>query len=262
MNSILNKIKELIHSNLESYLPHVNINDLEKDGAVYYMNGRDGTEFDWYVNDKLPPFMVFYNDEKNMGAVKLLLYSDKSIEVYLYDENGEKLIKEVNTYLDVNETDLFELAILLRHEADDKRIWGAAIESINTDIAVTDEMIQEFKENKGNYAAIKSKKILLSLKAIVSKKITDEGWKVGYMERNTPHDGDDSGWVFFAGNESREYTLDYRNMALISIGAVCQQLDTNIFKYIDMPVRTKLIRISPDAFEPDQNDREIFMVKR
>lgn len=64
MNSILNKIKELIHSNLESYLPHVNINDLEKDGAVYYMNGRDGTEFDWYVNDKLPPFMVFYNDKK------------------------------------------------------------------------------------------------------------------------------------------------------------------------------------------------------
>lgn len=262
MNGILSKIKEMIDNNLKSYLPHVKTGDLENNGAVYYMNGRDGTEFDWYVNDKLPPFMVFYNDEKNLGAVKFLLYNDRNVEMYLYDENGEKLIKEVRTCLEVNETDLFELAVILRNEADDKRIWGADIERINTDIAVTDEMTQEFKGNRDNYTAIKSKKILLNLKAIVSKRITDEGWKVGYMERNNPHDEDDSGWVFFAGNESREYTLDYRNMALINIGTVCQLFDPNIFKYVDMPIGTKLIRISSDTFEPDHNDREIFMEKR
>ncbi len=262
MNAILSKIKEMIDSNLKSYLPHVKISDLENDGAVYYMNGRDGTEFDWYVNDKLPPFMVFYKDGKNLGAIKFLLYNDRSVEMYIYDENGEKLIKEFHTCLDVNEADLFELAVILRNEADDKLIWGADIESINTDIAVTDEMSQEFKENRENYTAIKNKKILLSLKAIVSKKITDEGWKVGYMERNKPCNEGDSGWVFFAGNESKEYTLDYRNMTLINIGAVCQHLDSNIFKYIDMPAGTKLIRISSDAFEPDRNDREIFMEKR
>ena len=73
MNRILNEIKKIINDNLKLYLPHVKANDLENDGEIYYMNGKDGTEFDWYVNDKLPPFMVFYNDETNLGAMKLSL---------------------------------------------------------------------------------------------------------------------------------------------------------------------------------------------
>ena len=119
MNHILNQIKEIIHSNMELYLPHVKMSDLENDGEIYYMNGKDGTEFDWYVNDKIPPFMVFYNDEDNLGAVKLLLYNDGGIVVYLYGENGKKLVKEVNTHLDANEKELFELAVILRNKADD-----------------------------------------------------------------------------------------------------------------------------------------------
>lgn len=148
MNRILNRIKETISSNMEVYLPHVKTSDLEKDGAIYYMNGRDGTEFDWYVNSKLSPFMVFYDDEDNLGAIKLLLYRDGSIAVYIYDEKGKKLIKEVHTHLEVNETDIFELAVILRNEADDNNIWGADIENINTDLEVNDERINEFKENK------------------------------------------------------------------------------------------------------------------
>ncbi len=262
MNRILNKIKEIIDSNIKLYLPHVKISDLENNGEIYYMNGKDGTEFDWYVNDKLPPFMVFYNDEANLGAVKLLLYNDGGIVVYIYDEKGKKLIKEVNTYLDVNEADIFELAVILKNEADNNSIWGAGIESINTDIEVNDEKINEFKENKKDYNVIRNRKIILNLKSYVSKKIVEEGWKVGYMERNEPYNEADSGWAFFAGDESDEYTSDYRNIELMSVGNVWQHLDSDILKYIDMPIGTKLIRISSEAFEVDKNDREIYMVKR
>ncbi len=110
MHHILIAIKEIIDSNLKLYLPHVASDHLENNGAAYYMNGKDGTEFDWYINEKFPPFMVFYNDKANLGAV-------------------------------------------------------------------------------------------------------------------------------------------------------CQQLDSDIFKYIDMPAGTRLIRISPDAFEADKNDKEIYMIK-
>ena len=225
MNRILNLIKETIHKNIELYLPHVKMSDLENDGEIYYMNGKDGTEFDWYVNDKLPPFMVFYNDEANLGAIKLLLYNDGAIVVYIYDEKGKKFIKEVNTYLDVNETELFELAVILRNEADDHNIWGAGIESINTDIEVNDEKINEFKENKENYSALKNRKTILNLTSYVSKKITEEGWKVGYMERNEPYNEQDSGWSFFAGNENDKYLSDVRNIELIRVGNVWQQFE-------------------------------------
>ena len=262
MNRILNKVKEIIDSNIKLYLPHVKSSDLENGGEIYYMNGKDGTEFDWYVNDKLPPFMVFYNDEENLGAVKLLLYNDGGIVIYIYDEKGKKLIKEVNTDLDENETDLFELAVILRNEADDHNIWGAGIESINTDIEVSDEKINEFKENRKNYAVIKNRKIILNLNAYVSKKVTEEGWKVGYMERSEPVNERDSGWAFMAGNEDAEYTSDAGNIELIKVGNVWQLFDSDIFKYIDMPIGTRLIRISPEAFEIDKNDKEIYMVKR
>lgn len=262
MNGILIKIKEIIDSNMQLYLPHVKISDLENNGEIYYMNAKDGTEFDWYVNDKLPPFMVFYNDKANLGAVKLLLFNDGRIELYIYDENGRKLIKAVNTYLDVNVTEIFKLAVILRNEADDNNVWGAGIESINTDIEVDDEKINEFKENQKNYNVIRNRRIILNLKSYVSKKITEEGWKVGYMERNKPFNDEDSGWSFFAGDEDNEYVSDYRNIELISVGNVWQQLDSDILKYIDMPIGTKLIRISPEAFEIDKRDKRIYMVKR
>ena len=45
MNRILNEIKEIIKQNITEYLPDVKPNDLEEGGTVYYMNGKNGTEF-------------------------------------------------------------------------------------------------------------------------------------------------------------------------------------------------------------------------
>ena len=58
------------------------------------MNGQNGTEFDWYVNDRLSSFMVFYNDEANLGAVKLYLNRSATADVFLYGEQGKKFLKQ------------------------------------------------------------------------------------------------------------------------------------------------------------------------
>lgn len=42
MNGILNKIKGIIESNIELYLTNVKNTELEDDGAIYYMNGKNG----------------------------------------------------------------------------------------------------------------------------------------------------------------------------------------------------------------------------
>lgn len=261
MNRILCEIKEIIAKNVQTYLPHVTAGDLEGNGTVYYMNGRDGTEFDWYINEKLPPFMVFYNDEANLGAVKLLLYSDGSTVVYLYGDQGKELVQEVHERLDVSPADLLELAVTLRNEADDRRIWEAGIETIQTDLGVSEEQVTEFKGNQKRYEVIINRKRILNLKALVSKKITEEGWKVGYLERAVPIDEQDSGWRFFAGNEDGDYTADAGNIALMNVGAVWQ-LDSDVFRFIDAPVGTKLIRVSSNAFEADKGDKGIYMEKR
>lgn len=261
MDEILNEIKRLINEKCETYLPHVKPEALEENGAVYYMNGKNGTEFDWYVNGKISDFFVFYNDEDNLGAVKLTLYCNGGVLIYVYDESGRSLIKEIKAYVEASEEDIFTFAVLLRNVLDDNKIWDANIDSIDTNVILSTDMINEFKNNKQYYEPMINRRKLLGMMSYVSKKVVDEGWKVGYMTREEALNENDSGWSFMAGNEDDEYMADYTNIKLLSIGQVCQ-LDSDVWKHIDNPVGTRLIRISSDEFEIDHNDKKIFFEKR
>ena len=151
MNEILNEIRRLIRESHTMYLPHVKAEALEENGAVYYMNGKNGTEFDWYVNGKVSDFFVFYKDENNLGAVKLTLYHDGGVLVYIYDEHGRNLIKEIKTYVEASTEEIFTFAVLLRNVMDDKKIWDANIDSIDTGVILTADHISEFKNNEHYY---------------------------------------------------------------------------------------------------------------
>ena len=59
MNDILSQVEKFMHGALKEKLPEISLSDLEDNGAVFYMNGKNGTAFDWYVNDHLPCFFMF-----------------------------------------------------------------------------------------------------------------------------------------------------------------------------------------------------------
>ena len=67
MHRIITQIETIIKDNIRKYLPDVQASELEENGTVYYMNGKNGTEFDWFVNERLSSFMVFYNDADSDG---------------------------------------------------------------------------------------------------------------------------------------------------------------------------------------------------
>ena len=157
--------------------------------------------------------------------------------------------------------ELFNLAVILKSEADDKSIWEASIDKINTDVEINDKKITEFQDSEQYMEPIKNRLKLLNKTAYLSKKILEEGWKIGYMRRDKPVNENDSGWSFMAGNEDDEYYNDYKNIALVSVQEV-YQLDPDILGYIENPAGTALIRISSNEFEIDKNDKEIFMEKR
>ena len=262
MNVILNEIKIIMEQNKEQYLPQVKSSDLEENGAVYFMNSKDGTEFEWYVNDKLPPFMMFYDDEAKMGAVKLLLYRDGTVYVIVFDNAGKNMCKEVHTRIECGEEQLLDLAVLLRHQAEDSGKWNANIESLCTDIPVSDEMRNNFLNHKNRYEEIKKMRGLMNQGALVSRRIVEEGWKVGFMYRREPNNPADSGWTFFAGNEDERYNSDVKNIVLMSLGEVCHDLDRDVYEYITAPVGSEFIRISETAFEVDMKNKAIFVTKR
>lgn len=261
MNKILEEIKKIISDNLSENLPEVKLDELEENGAVYYMNGKNGTEFDWFVNEHLPNFMVFYNDENNLGAAKLSIYDDGGILLYIYGDRGNTVVDEIKTSIDVTKEEMLHLAVILKNTADDNKIWDANIDNINTEFELTDDKIKEFEDARKYMEPTINKNKLLSKTAFVSKRVFEDGWKVGYMYRAEAKDEDDSGWSFLAGNESREYADNYKNIVLLTVYEVCQ-LDPDIMDYIDSPVGSGFIRISSNEFEVDKNDKEIYTEKR
>ena len=77
---------------------------------------------------------------------------------------------------------------------------------------------------------------------IASNKITVDGIKIGYMyrEKPSPH-FPDSGWRFFAGEESDEYTQDPDNFQIFDLNTICNY-DKDIIPYLESCCGSAYIR--------------------
>ncbi|PHV09870.1 hypothetical protein CSQ89_19315 [Chitinimonas sp. BJB300] len=71
--------------------------------------------------------------------------------------------------------------------------------------------------------------------AMVSDMVTVEGYTVAYMYRDEPEDADDSGWRFFAGNESDAYIDNAKNFSLLDVNVIANY-DETIIPLLDSPV--------------------------
>lgn len=78
--------------------------------------------------------------------------------------------------------------------------------------------------------------------AVVSDQITVSGRAVGYMYREEPDDGGDSGWRFLSGDESQEYLDDERHVGVFEVNDIAN-LDNAIIEYLDAESGTHLVRI-------------------
>ena len=251
MNKILSDLITIIKAALSEHLPDVEPKDLEEEGKVYYMNGKNGTEFDWFVNEHLPSFMVFYDNEEKLGAVKMDVYDAGDIVLYLFDDGGKNLHKEIPLVLDATREELLALAVILRNNADKQRIWDADVEAITTDVNPTPGEIQEFLDDRKYCEPSINRKKLMSKFALVSKRIIEDGWKVGYMKRTETTDERDSGWEFYSGNEEDAF-LDGEGNCLWYPVHVIVGIDPLLMDYIETPAKVSFVRVSPEQFEKDQ----------
>lgn len=116
---MLNQIVNIINEVREEYPIIGN----ELDGKIYYMNGNDGTAFDWNCNERVCEFMVFHENE--MGYIKLMVYNDNEIKVYVYSDGGMHPTKELERHYDKNP---LELANFLHRTFDMNNLWDEPVE--------------------------------------------------------------------------------------------------------------------------------------
>ena len=106
-----------------------------------------------------------------------------------------------------------------------------------------------FKRKKNNdFLSIKIEKLIdwnepNGEGCIVSDRITKEGYKVGYMYRETPDKKNpDSGWRFLAGDEDEAYMNDSSNHHVFSINTICNY-DRDIIPYIHAEIEVLIYEL-------------------
>lgn len=79
-NNVLNRVIKFLRENV----PTKDMSKYMENGAIYYMNGNDSTPFDWNCNNRTCEFYMFWK-ENQMGAIKVFVRNDGTIEGYVYD---------------------------------------------------------------------------------------------------------------------------------------------------------------------------------
>lgn len=77
---------------------------------------------------------------------------------------------------------------------------------------------------------------------IASDRITVDGLKIGYMYRENPTNESDSGWRFFAGDESEEYTDNADNFEIYDLNTICNY-DDSIIPYLNSEIGSALEKV-------------------
>ena len=261
MNKIFEQIDHYMHESLQKALPDVRPCNLEKDGAVFFMNGKNGTAFDWYVNEHFPNFFIFYNDKENLGAAKASLFTDGGLTIYVYGDKGHAEPVHFEEQVEATAEELLDLAVILTDNADNKRIWDEDIRLLDADGKPEKEAVDLFLSLKKDHEPMIERRDLLPKTVLVSKKVREGGWKIGYGMRDEPTNDRDSGWYFCVGDETDDYVNDPQNLELWAVNSALLY-DPALSEFITAPYGTAIVRVSSDKFEPDEPGKKIFIEKK
>ena len=86
-------------------------------------------------------------------------------------------------------------------------------------------------------------------RCFVTSRVLRDGERIGYLYREEPDEGGDSGWRIMAGDESDAYMDDADNTAYVSLGAVLN-CDDSILPLLDAPVGSAFGRDEGGRFLP------------
>lgn len=83
---------------------------------------------------------------------------------------------------------------------------------------------------------------------IASDRITVDGLKIAYMYRENPTNDVDSGWRFFAGDETEEYTNNADNFGIYDLNTICNY-DNSIISLLNTNIGISFEKINNEFKE-------------
>ena len=121
---------ERIFSTARAMCPNITDDMLDTNGAIYYMNGNDGTPFDWDCNDRLCEFYIFHKNEK--GFIKAFVDRDNTVDIYIYEDGGWSPTHKFSETL--QNVKAYSFAKLMNYIADEECLWDKPIDELDWDV--------------------------------------------------------------------------------------------------------------------------------
>lgn len=127
-NRVKQQVLDYIKSSIRDRFPEITDSMLIENGTIFYMNGNDGTNFDFDMNDRTCEFMSFYKSS-NYGFFKVYVTRSGLIDGYAYLEEGHgEAIRLEPKHVGAEEAK--EFARALQMYADNLKKWDCNIEEI------------------------------------------------------------------------------------------------------------------------------------
>jgi len=131
---ILAEVIEYLNNEASRLAPEVKAEELCDNGAIYYMNGNDGTDFDWACNDRLCEFYKFYKSTE-YGFIKVFVEKSGYMRGYLYKDEGKgNAIFLEEKYLGKEKAK--QLRYFIQKRTDDINRWDEPICDSNYNIII------------------------------------------------------------------------------------------------------------------------------
>lgn len=83
-------------------------------GYVYYDDRRNGFEFDWHVNNHIPPFTVWYEENQGgtgFGAIRIFINKSGLVQVFVYHDGDAKPFHAIQENFNPKDISLFAKAV-------------------------------------------------------------------------------------------------------------------------------------------------------
>lgn len=130
---------------------------LKDNGAIFYMNGQNGTKFDWDTNEHVSPFYCYYKNGK--GAIKFIINKDGTAVAYYYLNGKNEPCN--NTQTEFSEKTAKDIAVLMYTISDCRGLFDQPLNNLEFTYNCTENDVAEFDRNIVNKSIIDNRPEIL-----------------------------------------------------------------------------------------------------
>lgn len=104
----------LIQEWIDRACSYLSTEEKYKLGYTYYDDRQNGFEFDWNVNDHIPPFTVWYEENQGgtgFGAIRIFINKSGLVQVFVYHDGDAKPFHVIQEKFKPKDISLFAKAV-------------------------------------------------------------------------------------------------------------------------------------------------------